>query len=66
MADMVERNRSPKGERNGQSKLTRSEVVKLRELAAILEPQQSTLALAFNVSESTVAKVLRRETWTHV
>ena len=66
MADMVERNRSPKGERNGQSKLTRSEVIKLRELAAILEPHQSTLALAFNVSDSTVAKVLRRETWTHV
>jgi hypothetical protein len=66
MADMIEDGHSPKGERNGRAKLTRSEVAKMRELAAILEPQHRTLAFAFGVSASTVGKVLRRETWLHV
>ena len=66
MAEMVERERSAKGERNGRSVLTREQVLKMREFAELLEPQHSTLALAFGVSESTVRKVLRRETWAHV
>jgi hypothetical protein len=65
-ADMAGDGTAPIGERNGRSVLTREQVLKMRELAAILEPQHRTLAFAFGVSASTVGKVLRRETWAHV
>lgn len=61
-AEMKERNRSARGTRNGQSKLTEAQVKAIRKS----KDSYSALARRFNVHWQTVARAARRETWSCV
>ncbi len=53
------------GESNGSSKLTADDVLEIRRRAANGESARS-IAKDFPVSQVSISKVVRRETWTHV
>lgn len=55
----------PKGERNGNARLTAHAVREIRRRCALGE-SQSSLAFAFGVSETTIHDVLARRRWAHV
>lgn len=60
----LSKGRSP-GSTNGNSKLTESDVVEIRDRYNNDETQQE-LAAAYNISRASIGKIVRRETWTHV
>ena len=62
--DCVLKNRQAKGENCGQSKLTEENVKFIRSMDSVLKNKD--LAKQFNVSESTIERVLSRETWHHI
>ncbi len=53
----------PRGERHGMARLTRAAVIEIR---ARGESDQRALAREFGVAQTTIGKVVRRETWRHV
>ena len=61
-ADMKRKGRSQAGENNGRDKLTNSDVFDIRASSE----HYKTLCKRFNVSYSTIHKIKRRETWTHI
>lgn len=52
-----------RSERGGNSKLTNSQVVKLRKLLSTKEYTYAQMAERFGVSESAIKKVASRTTW---
>lgn len=52
----------PKGEDNGQSRLTEHDVRVIQELLG----NQYALAVAFGVSQSTISRIKNRKTWRHL
>jgi len=65
MADCVAKGRQAQGERSGPSKLTTSQVLAIRRLAAAGASQRE-LARRFDVSQGTIWPILSRRTWRHV
>lgn len=67
VVDKVKKGRqsSPHGEESHLSKLTEEEVNKIRELYKV-GTSHKTIAKKFNISESNVGAIIRRETWTHI
>lgn len=55
--DMVSKGRHPKGEGNGQSKLTDADVAKIRTLALTMKQWQ--IAEAFSLSQAQVSRIVR-------
>lgn len=53
-----------RGSRNGHAKISESDVIEIRRLA--LTHTQAAVANKFNVSQSSVAHMLRGDTWKHV
>jgi len=61
--------REPKpsnGEAHGQSKLTRRQVKEIRRLYATGEYTQTELGEMFEVSDTTISRIVRRKTWKHL
>lgn len=65
VADMMSRERQPRGSRNGQAKLTERQVAEIRRRAALGE-RRRLLANEFKVSESTINRLAKGEGWRHV
>jgi len=55
-----------RGERNGESKLTESEVLKIRESYATGGESYTTLANRFGVAFQTIGKIVTRKKWRHL
>lgn len=72
MADMVIKGRQKKkeyaarGSVNGNSKLTNSDVLIIRNLYSIKEKNQHELAAIFDVTQPTIGAIVRNETWRHL
>lgn len=55
-----------RGERNQNSRLTEAQVRQIRERYAFRKVTYAILAAEYGVSEDTIARVIKRETWAHV
>lgn len=66
MLDMVQKGRSPRGERNRTARLTDDTVREIRALYATGRFRQVDLAERFRVSQKTVSAVVLRRKWKHV
>lgn len=66
MDDRQARDRQAKGESVGTSKLTREQVVEIRERYSAGGATQAALGEEYGVSSSLVGRVVRRECWGHV
>lgn len=56
---------SSKGEKNGRSKITKKDVLKIRELYK-LGQKQIELAEIFGIARSTISHIIRGYTWKHI
>lgn len=56
----------PTGEQHGNSKLTREDVHRIRAIYNLDETSQAGIAEDFGISQTTVSKIVRGETWGHV
>jgi hypothetical protein len=66
MIDMHRKGRKPEfGEHNGHAKLSTSDVLKIRQLAAIGKSSYA-IAVGFPVSPTTIQYIVRRELWKHI
>lgn len=63
VADSARKGRRAKGEKNGSSKLTKEEVLDIRDLYATGEWTQQELADEFGVSNPAISYLLSRRTW---
>ena len=61
--DMMSKGRSLRGSRNHQSKLTESQVRKIRALAG--KEIQSKIARRFGVTQSMISKIILKSKWIH-
>lgn len=68
MRDMTERNRQAKGEQQGASKLTAAQVLEIRERYVPKSKGSSQRALAklYDVTQTTIGRIVRGEYWSHV
>lgn len=64
--DMVSRNRQTKTEDVSLSKLTNSEVLELREMESSGNYSVKELSDAFGVCESSINKIIKRDTWASI
>lgn len=55
-----------RGEQHGQSRLTEDQVREIRLMYATGLHSQSSLAKLFGVSQMSISKICRRETWKHI
>lgn len=62
--DMKNKGRSARGERNNKAKLTEHEVKKIKKLKGKLKRKE--IADLFDVSTSTINRVLRGDSWKHI
>lgn len=61
--DMVLRDRSTRGERNAQAKLTQSQVDEIRRRYACEGIMQKQLAVEYGVSKATICNIIKRKVW---
>lgn len=64
--DMVDRDRTAKGQKHSQAKLTDKQVAEIRRLYGTGKHTQQTLAFRFGVVRQTISKIVRRNNWVHV
>lgn len=62
--DAVKKGRHPKGESNGQAKLTENDVLTIRRARGVIS--QRALANKFNVSQTTIKDAQLKKFWKHV
>lgn len=55
-----------KGETNGQSKLTKEQVLEIRRLYEELNYTQTELAKIYNLNSSTISMIVTRKRWKHI
>lgn len=55
-----------KGEKHWSAKLTRNDVLKIRDLYSTGKYTQKDLAILFNVKQAAIGKVVRHKSWTHI
>lgn len=65
MRDMVERGRSPRGNRNGRAKVTEAQVRAIRQRASSGETH-AALASEFGLSRPAISFIVTRRNWQHV
>jgi len=58
--------KSPKGELNRHAKLTYTDVVAIRQLAALLGPTTRIVALQYKLHPDTVRAIVKRKLWSHL
>lgn len=61
--DMASKRRSPAGEKNGQSKLTKEQVAGIRRYRAA-GVRYADICATYGVSKSTVSRIVNRASWT--
>lgn len=69
MRDMFNKNRhhiDKKGEKNNSAKLTESQVIEIRNLAATTNLTRKQIAGKYNISYSTAANIIKRKRWIHI
>jgi len=69
MDDMATKGRTSPGESNSQAKLTESQVVDILTLWSLPKPHRPTqreIASRYGISQSVVARIVRRVAWKHV
>lgn len=66
IADAIERDRLARGEKNAASKLSEGEVAEMRRRYSDESVSQTELGDEYGVSQTTVSKIVRGETWSHV
>ena len=68
MQDMINKNRSPNnlGENNPRCKLTRKDVIKIRNLYGTGDYYQYELGMLFGVTQSQIHAITSRKQWKHV
>lgn len=64
--DMVSRNRSARGEKNGSAKLTTEDVLRIRETYKRGIVRLKDLAIENNVSIVTISDIVNENTWRHI
>lgn len=65
-ADSIRHGTHPRGERDGNSKLTADDVREIRRLYAAGGIGYCRLAARFGIARSNVAFIVRRQTWAHI
>jgi len=65
MRDMNRKDRSTRGDRNGNAKLTEEDIRDIRRRAGKGKSQRA-LAREYGVSEGTIWGIIHRKTWKHV
>lgn len=65
-ADMMAKDRGPRGERAGAAKLTDAKVLEIRRRYATTDITQRQLADEFGVSRPTIGFLISRKTWKHL
>lgn len=65
-SDMVEKERSARGEKQGSAKLTESNVIAIRQEYAFGNTSEPKLALKYGVSSGQIHKILKRRRWAHI
>ena len=66
MADMVKKGRQPKGEKNGNAKITEKQVIKIRKKYRTGRHTQKDLAEMFGVTRVSISYIINRKTWKHL
>lgn len=68
MKDMVKKGRSrgAQGETNGLAKLNRSLIIQIRSKHCSKTKNMTTLAKEYNISLTTVSRIINRKTWRHI
>lgn len=64
--DMARKNRSTRGSRNPQAKLSEGDVRKIRRSYEAGGVTQAQLSERFNVNGVTISNIITRKTWRHV
>ncbi len=64
--DAVSKGRMARGEKQGFSKLTEAQVLKIRKRYAAGSVTQKRLAKDYGIDRSTVGYIVRRDCWTHI
>jgi len=64
--DKVAHGRSNRGTRNGKSKLTKSQVIKIRQLYETKEYSQKRLGNMFGVSRSAIMMIVTNKSWQYI
>ena len=59
-------NLSPKGEKNGRSRISERDVLMIRDLYKNFHWKQKQLAELFKIGRSTISHIIRNFTWSHV
>jgi predicted XRE-type DNA-binding protein len=65
MADMVNKSRQARGERNGHSKLSESEAMEVIQMLKS-KKQQKEIAAIFNIARPTVSSIATGKSWKHL
>lgn len=65
-ADKILHGTAQIGEKNSQTHLTESDVLKIRELYSKKEKTPKELRVLYNISNSTVWRIIKREYWKHI
>lgn len=65
MSDMARKGRSPRGSRNGMAKLTRKDVLTIRNRSSKGEPVD-VISEDYPVSSAAIYRIIARKTWKHV
>ncbi len=65
-ADMTSQKRQARGERQHLARLTASQVIRIRALWMESEKTQQEIADQFGIAQTSVSKVIKRETWKHI
>jgi len=66
LRDMTEKGRNAKGERNGSSKLTETQVIAIRQEYARGGVTQVELGIKYEMDRSNIGYIVRRKTWQHI
>lgn len=61
-ADMVAKERQARGSRQGSAKLSESDVIEIRQRAAVGERQRS-IAARYGVHQSLISQIINRQCW---
>lgn len=64
--DSVRKGRAPRGELQGNSKLTRGDIERVRDIARVGNRSQREIASYFDMSQKHVSRVIRGDAWRHV
>ena len=58
--------RDNRGERNGQAKLIKKQILEIRKLYKTTKYTQESLAIKFNVTQQTIFDIISRRSWRHI